>query len=467
MLPLTACGNNDAAAAVPPISYSFVSTITPQIGDIVVIGEYIGTIQPNQQVSVIPGIPGEVKSVHFAVGDRVEAGDILFTIDSADIITNINSLEAQLAVQNAAVSAAQTNIQLVDGSAMQSQLLTASSSVNQAEAAISQAEAAISQAEQNAEQARIGVEQAQIGYDTAYQALNDTTALFSAGVVARTALEQAETAHLNAQSALDRAKSGYYIAAIGLSQAQQGQIQAQQGHVQALEGLRIIQEQTPAENRQRAQDGLVQAQAARNTVSVNLEAANVRLDDAIVRAPISGVVTMRNIDEFGFATPQSPAFVISEQDSMTVSFRVPGNSIVHLQLGDTITLYHGNAYHIGIITEIPVLVDQSGLLTIRAGIANPPGTLLGGTSVRVFADAHRASNVIIVPLNAIHYDRGVPHVYIAENGHARRVQIEIGIFDARYAEVVYGVDTNSQIISTWSARLSDGTEVQIVQNEGE
>jgi len=114
MLPLTACGNNDAAAAVPPISYSFVSTITPRIGDIVVIGEYIGTIQPNQQVSVIPGIPGEVKSVHFAVGDRVEAGDILFTIDSADIITNINSLEAQPAVQNAAVSAAQTNIQFLD-----------------------------------------------------------------------------------------------------------------------------------------------------------------------------------------------------------------------------------------------------------------------------------------------------------------------------------------------------------------
>ncbi|MCL2386184.1 MAG: efflux RND transporter periplasmic adaptor subunit [Defluviitaleaceae bacterium] len=450
MLPLTACGGGEEVTAAVAIRASIpVSTIMPQVGDIVVLGEYIGTMQPNQQVAVIPRLPGEVQSVYFSVGDMVEAGEVLFRIDTTDILSNIAALEAQLRVQDATVRAAQTGVQLVEGSAMQSQLLAASGGVVQAEAGIRQAE-------QNVEQARIGIEQAQMGYDMAYQAFTDTTTLFEAGVVSRSVFDQAEAGYTNAAAGLERARSGYYMANVGLTQAQAGLAQAQAG-------LRILQEDAPDENRRRAQDGLSQAQAARNIILVNLETVNSRLDDAEVRAPIGGVVTMRNVDEFGFANPQAPAFIIAEQDSMTVTFRVPRGSAAHLQQGDSITLHDGREYLTGAITEIAAVVDHSGLLTIRASIPNPPATLLGGTTVRVFADAQRAEGVIILPLSAIHYERGVPHVYIADGASARRVQVTLGVFDADYAEVISGISTSDEIISTWNARLADGVEIEIVE----
>jgi len=411
------------------------------------MGEYIGTVEPNQQVSVLPRIPGEVLSVYFNVGDRVQAGDILFTIDPTEIQNNITALEAQLAVQDATVRTAQTGVNLVDGSTMQSQLLQASGGINQAEAAIRQAE-------QNIEQSIIGVEQAQLGYDMAAQAYNDTAVLFEAGVVARVAYEQAEAGYANALAALERAQSGYALAQIALSQAHTA-LQ------QAIEGQRILAEDAPAENRRRAQDALAQAQAARHTILVNIDVAMDRLEDAIVTAPISGIIEARDVDEFSMASPQSSAFTIAAQDVMTVAFRVPRNSFEHLAIGDEITLVDNNIEQSGIITEISATVDAGGLIAVRANIPNPPASLLGGTTVRIFAEAQRAQSVLTVPLSAVHYDRGVPYVYINENGTARRIQVEVGIFDANVIQIISGISNTDHIINTWSARLADGVTIEV------
>jgi len=432
-LSLVACGNGNAVPTAAISNSILVDTITPEIGNIVVVGEYIGTMEPHQQVTVFPRVPGEVQAVYFSVGDTVEAGDVLFTIDAVDIINNITSLEAQLAAQDAAVRAAQTGVNLVDGSAMQSQMLSAAGGVSQAEV--------------NLEQSLLAIEQAQAAYDVASQGYRDTAALFEAGVATRVALDQAEMNYINAQAGLERAQSGYNMATLALSQA--------------LEGQRILLEQTPAENRIRAQDGLAQAQAVRNTTAVGLQTARDRLDDAVVRAPISGVIERRSVEPFNIATPQAPAFVIAAQDSMNVSFRVPRGSATYLALGDTVTLNVANTDYLGTITEIATMVDAGGLLAIKANIPNPPDGIFSGSSVRIFADVQRALNVPIVPLSAIHYDRGVPYMFIAEDGFARRVQVEVGIFDAHNIQIISGINTTDQIISTWSARLADGVEIEM------
>ncbi|MCL1844803.1 MAG: efflux RND transporter periplasmic adaptor subunit [Defluviitaleaceae bacterium] len=444
-----ACGSGDVEQTGLVREAVLVETISPETGDIIVMGEYIGTVEANQTVAVLPRLPGEVLSVYFAMGDAVEAGDVLFSIDTAEIENNITALEAQLAVQDAIVAAARTGVALVDGSAMQSQILQVAGGINQAEAAIRQAE-------QNVEQALIGIEQAQMGYDLASQAYNDTAVLFEAGVVARIAYDQAEAGYVNAAAGLERAQSGYTLANIGLATARQA-------HEQALEGHRILVEDAPDENRQRALDGLAQAQAARNTLLVNIDLARERLDDATVRSPISGIIEMRNVEPFGFANPAAPAFLISDRDSLNVAFRVPRNNFEHLSVGDEITIYDGLTPHIAVLTEVASSIDaMSGLVSVRATIPNPPEGLLSGTAVRIFAEAQRAENVQIVPLGVVHFDRGIPHVYVDENGVARRVRVEVGIFDAQNIHLISDAD---RIISTWSARLADGIEVREVVRE--
>ncbi|MCL1862394.1 MAG: efflux RND transporter periplasmic adaptor subunit [Defluviitaleaceae bacterium] len=451
IIAFTGCSANETVAAFVANDNVMVNTITPTRGNITVVGEYIGVIQPIQQVAVLPRLMGEVTGVYANVGDFVEEGDILFTIDTTELEINIAALEAQLDVQDATVRAAQTGVRLIDGSAMQSQVI-------QAQGGVAQAEAAVQQATLNVEQALLGIEQAQLGYDMAAQGLSDTTILFEAGIVTRNVFEQAEAGYANAAAGLERAQSSYALANIGLSQAELG-------HSQALEAQRILLEQAPEENRTRAQDGLAQAQAARNIIVVNLEAVQDRLNDATVRAPISGIIEMRNVEQFGFASPQAPAFLISEQNVMTVTFRVPRISAMYFNIGDALIVSDGGEEFGGAISEMSTMVDHGGLVTVTADIPNPPSSLLSGTNVRVFVDAQRADDTLIVPLGAIHHIAGVPHVYVADMGVARLTAVQTGIFNADYIQILSGVGADARIINTWSARLTDGVAIEVLRGE--
>ena len=443
------CGDPSIHAAETVLNERIsVNTIQPVMGDIIVTGEYIGTLEPGSQVAVLPMLPGEVLAVYFSIGESVQAGDVLFRIDSSDIETSIAALEAQLAVQEAMIRAAETGVVLAGGSALQSQIVSAAGGVNQAAAAIAQAE-------QNIEQARIGIEQAQMAYDLALQGKNDAEVLFAAGAMSRSSLDQAEAGYLNARAGLERAISGLALAEIGLNTATQA-------HSQALEGQRIITNQAPGENRRRAADALEQARAAYNAVLVNIETAIDRLDDAVVTSPISGVVQMRNVEQFSFAAPGNLAFLIAEQENLTVMFRVPRSSVEFLGIGDEITLLDNGIEHAGTISEISSMVEPGGLLTVRARVPNYNSNLMAGTSVRVFADAQRAEGVITLPLGAVRHERGVPFVFIADGGIARRVQVETGLFNQEIIQIVSGISVNDRIITTWNPGLADGTEIEVL-----
>ena len=447
---LVGCGTEEVIQAAETVHSDVitVNTTWPELGDIIVTGEYIGTLEPGSQVAVLPMLPGEVLSVYFGVGESVQAGDVLFSIDSSDIEANITSLEAQLAVQYAMVRAAQTGVALVDGSAMQSQIVSATGGVNQAEAAIAQARL-------NIEQALIGVELAQMAYDLALTGKNDATVLFEAGAMSRVALDQAEAGYQNAWSGLERAISGLQLAELGLGQALQA-------HAQALEGQRILMNQAPRENRRRAEDALAQAKAAYNAVSVNIQTIRDRLDDTVITSPISGVVQMRNVEPFGFAAPGNLAFLIAEFDSLTAVFRVPRGSAKFLELGEEITLVDNGILHIGTISEISTVVEPGGLLTIRASVPNPDSLLMAGTSVRVFADAERALGVLTLPIGAIRLERGVPYVFVADGGVARRVLVETGLFNEEIIQIVSGISIDCRIITTWNPGLADGVEIEVL-----
>lgn len=76
-----------------------VDTVSPLITDIAVEGEYVGILEYEDQVSVVPMLNGEVTATYFEEGDYVEAGDLLFTID--DEAYQLQLQNAQIAYQQA------------------------------------------------------------------------------------------------------------------------------------------------------------------------------------------------------------------------------------------------------------------------------------------------------------------------------------------------------------------------------
>ncbi|MDR0469040.1 MAG: efflux RND transporter periplasmic adaptor subunit [Peptococcaceae bacterium] len=369
-----------------------VDTIMPDIGDIVVTSEYIGVVEPSRQVSVYPKVSGEVLSVHFSVGDKVEVGDVLFVINATDIQNNIQSIKAQIA----------TNAEQAFF-AMQQRELT--------------------------------LNQAMIALETLTKSFEDTSALYEAGAIPRSTFEQAETACSNAEIAVNQARSAFE--------------QARSGYNQAIES-------------QRAANGQLYEQQSENVMIVNLQIAEARLNDATVKAPISGVVEKRGIDPLSMVSPQTSAFVISDKGSMNVSYKIPKNSYTHVKTGDRIVLKDGDADYAGVITEISTMVDASGLFTVKASVPIPSASLYTGTSIKIMADAQKAQNVLLIPLHTVYYDNGRPFVYVAEDGFAKKVQVETGIFDAQYIQIIAGITSTDRIISTWSSRLAENAAITLI-----
>ncbi|MDE6687099.1 MAG: biotin/lipoyl-binding protein, partial [Lachnospiraceae bacterium] len=79
------CGAADTAALLisgtEETTLLEVDTVSPLITDIAVEGEYVGVLEYEDQVSVVPMLNGEVTATYFEEGDYVEAGELLFTID--------------------------------------------------------------------------------------------------------------------------------------------------------------------------------------------------------------------------------------------------------------------------------------------------------------------------------------------------------------------------------------------------
>ncbi len=81
-----------------------VESAKPELGDLTLENSFIGTISPEDTVSVMPLAAGVVTETNFEVGDRVNAGDVLFKID--DSTAQLQLAAAKLGKANADIQAA-------------------------------------------------------------------------------------------------------------------------------------------------------------------------------------------------------------------------------------------------------------------------------------------------------------------------------------------------------------------------
>lgn len=195
---------------------------------------------------------------------------------------------------------------------------------------------------------------------------------------------------------------------------------------------------------------------------VGIDSAEYQLDMYTLTAPIDGVIEAVNVKAHDFASPQSPAFVISNKNTMTVTFGVSEGIRGTLRVGQKIQVDRNGKLYDAVITEIGSMVDQNtGLFMIKSCVSTPDESLLTGSSVKVTAETYSQADALLIPYDAVYYDDSQPYVYVAENGTAKRKDVETGIFDMDTITVLSGLTTEDTLITSWSANLREGAEVSV------
>lgn len=133
---------------MPPPTVRIMETALEQASPVT---EYIAHVEPVQQVDLMAQVEGTIQEVHFREGSRVQAGDLLFTLDSSVYEATLAQREAELEQARATLDRAEkylTMIQAADNrSVSKSDLDTAEASVAEGRAAVQRAEASVRQAE--------------------------------------------------------------------------------------------------------------------------------------------------------------------------------------------------------------------------------------------------------------------------------------------------------------------------------
>ncbi len=87
-----------------------VSVENPFRADVEITGDFIGTVSANTTVNVIPKLSGDVTNAYFEVGDYVNAGDLMFTIDDTSARITMKQAQAALDSSRASLGSAQAGL---------------------------------------------------------------------------------------------------------------------------------------------------------------------------------------------------------------------------------------------------------------------------------------------------------------------------------------------------------------------
>lgn len=102
-LVFSGCGAETDSGSETASSAIAVKAVEAELGTLTVSNQFIGTVSPQQQVSIVPLVSGEVDAVYAEVGDEVKAGDVLFHIK--DDAARLQMENAELSKQGAELSA--------------------------------------------------------------------------------------------------------------------------------------------------------------------------------------------------------------------------------------------------------------------------------------------------------------------------------------------------------------------------
>lgn len=300
---------------------------------------------------------------------------------------------------------------------------------------------------------------------------------------AKEQLAAAKTAYEGAQAAVSQLDAAYEQVKAGIESIDDGKEKLEDSlsdTYKTKEQTETVKNLTEAQlnvDTQRVQDigkrtaalGVDSAAAQVNSAKVGAAGAKVGIDSAeyqldmyTLTAPIDGIVEAVNVKEHDFASPQTPAFVISKKNTMTVTFGVSEGIRSTLRVGQKLKVDSNGKLYDAAITEIGSMVDQNtGLFMIKSCVSTPDDSLLTGSSVKVTADTYSQADALLIPYDAVYYDDSQPYVYVAENGLARRKDVETGIFDMDTITVLSGLSTEDVLITSWSANLREGAEVSV------
>ncbi|MEE2882214.1 MAG: efflux RND transporter periplasmic adaptor subunit [Planctomycetota bacterium] len=376
---------------------------------------------------------GYLDQISVDIGDQVEKGQIVATLDTPELTDELNRAEARLLESTASLNAAKAQ---ADGG--NAHLVAARAAHRQAQAETLQ---------------EVGQQQ------KAEVELNAQK------------VQTVRIRRLHQQDAATEAQ--LEVAERDLSHATH-EVEIRKSAVQAAKTMEGVAEAkiTVAEAELTAKASLVSvAEAGIGVANAQVGHAKTMLGYANIKAPFAGVITERYLD-LGAAvvtasSSKNTAIVaIKDLSSMRIFVQIPEPDVPYVQKGHpaevTCSAYPNRKFQ-GVVSRISRNLDRR-TRTMKAEILldNKDGKIYPGMFATVNFDLIERKDAWTLPAQALLGSKGDYHVYCVVDGVCRVVPIKIGLDDGGTVEIIAGMSGNEKVILVGKGLVQEGDRVEAV-----
>jgi len=447
----SACRANASATPQP------VQTATVTRGIITATVSTAGNMAAKSQVTMTFQNSGQIKTVTVRVGDRVKAGQVMATLDTADLESAVASAQAGLEI-------AQAQLAKTKQGPLDSQVKAAQAGVASAAAAYSAAQA------KNAHLAdQLAIEESNL--DNASQSLNDAQDAYNnllefmpSGARGRNApyVPPAGQEWSAQKVGLDNAKIDYQVALanynLAAADVNNSGLKSAAAQLAAAQTTLDDLKTTPTpEDVALAEQSVEQAQ-------ITLQQAQSNISKAQLIAPFDGVVADLNIQVGQPATASTQALVLVDLSQLWALVNVAESDLPQIKVGQTAQItfdalpgqtYTGHVIEValaGVTTSgvvnypVTVVLDQAGADSpVRAGMT---------ANVAITTEEH--DNVLLVPNRAIKTSGRQRVVTVLKDGKETPVNVTLGLSDNTQSEVTSGLNEGDVVVIQQATTVTSG-----------
>jgi RND family efflux transporter MFP subunit len=212
---------------------------------------------------------------------------------------------------------------------------------------------------------------------------------------------------------------------------------------------------------------LEQARIGLKKAEADLITARKALRDTKIKAPISGIINKRLVENGQFIAGGMPICEIVNTSKLKIWVKIPEKDIFKLAKGQavnvTIPSLPGKTFN-GKINSIGEKADHAMKFDAEVVMDNHKGEqrLKAGLFSEVLIPVE-ATETILIDKTAITGSMKNPSVFVVESDKAVKKEIIINESDEKFVEVVSGLKEEDRVVVSGQLNLNDGDRVKIIQ----
>jgi membrane fusion protein, multidrug efflux system len=210
-------------------------------------------------------------------------------------------------------------------------------------------------------------------------------------------------------------------------------------------------------------------QSEAQVAEADLGLARLRVRNAMITAPISGVVTHRLVERGQLVNSGTSAFRVADVSRLEAAVGVPEREANRVRTGQAARVrVEGQPAVQGRVLRVrPVVDPASG--TVQVVVEVDPqqgGGLRPGQFVNVEIVTETLDERLTLPRTAVLVDGATPRVFAVSGGRAQEREVTLGVSQAERVEIRDGITPGDTVVVVGQDNLRPGVAVNLMELNG-